>query len=268
MSPGVLVRCLLLHMGKRVEQREYVFWFKNFLVYWYGFGIKSEDLKVFFPVTNYPSLRILSLSLSRCPWGGFGVTQISEKLSSPEKCCRCEILRSSGGARNATARYGNPTFLFGVRYWWEEVGGPLRGRGTRNADLQAEKVTSRPSQSNLRLLVQTTCELFSWQSLLAAGTTQEGAICTDTGGTSRGPEDQLDQQDPCSHLRRTSRTPARGLEEQGDPCSHGHYMAAAGWLARERTRQPDVARDHIYTHIQIDRTRTMKWQQIRGSMAH
>ena len=30
-----------------------------------------------------------------------------------------------GGARNATARYGNPIFLLAVRYWWGW--GPLRG---------------------------------------------------------------------------------------------------------------------------------------------
>ena len=55
-------------------------------------------------------------------------------------------------------------------------------RGTRNAELLAaasKRLPAGPTAAadNLRAL--------SWQSLLAAGT-QQGAICTDTGRTSRG----------------------------------------------------------------------------------
>ena len=55
-------------------------------------------------------------------------------------------------------------------------------RGTRNAELLAagsKRLPAGPTAAadNPRAL--------SWQSLLAAGT-QQGAICTDTGRTSRG----------------------------------------------------------------------------------
>ena len=57
-------------------------------------------------------------------------------------------------------------------------------RGTRNAELLAAGSKRLPAGPP-RALAADNPRALSWQSLLAAGT-QQGAICTDTGRTSRG----------------------------------------------------------------------------------
>ena len=87
-------------------------------------------------MTNCPGLRILSLSLNGCPWGRFGVTQISEKLSSPGAGVRS--CRGRNAERQNVQKSKN---VAGVRYWKAVVGG--LGMQTYCLLLLA-KVSSRP----------------------------------------------------------------------------------------------------------------------------